>query len=468
MLVLSRTQPSEERTRRAVKGRADSVEGGTMAFESAGQPATPSADFAIHPDLKKRWLYIIPAVFVTYSLAYVDRANYGFGAAAGLAETLHISPAKSSLLGALFFLGYFLFQIPGAAYARKRSARKLIFISLITWGILASLTGVIKSFWLLAADRLLLGAAESFILPGMLILLTKWFTRSERSRTNTMLILGNPVTVLWMSAVTGYIIKAFGWQTTFIIEGLPSVLWGLVWYFLIRDKPEDAEWISPASATELREQLEREQTALPKVASMADALKNPNVILLCLQYFLWSIGVYGFVLWLPVIIRMGSSQGIGIVGLLSAIPYAVAAILMVLVSYFSDRAASRTRFVWPFLILAGAAFFGSYLTGTTNFWISFGFLIVAGGMMYAPYGPFFAIIPEMLPSNVAGEVTALINSMGALGSFLGTYLVGYLQQSTGSSKAGFLVMSVTLTLSGVVILLLRPVQKQLLPTAFAK
>jgi sugar phosphate permease len=377
-----------------------------MAFEPTESAGALTADFSKHPDLKRRWLYIIPAVFVTYSLAYVDRANYGFGAAAGLAETLHITSAQSALLGSLFFFGYFLFQIPGAAYARKRSARKLIFLSLITWGILASLTGVIHSYWLLAADRLLLGAAESFILPGMLILLTKWFTRSERSRTNTMLILGNPVTVLWMSAVTGYIIKAFGWQMTFVIEGLPSVLWGLVWYYLIRDRPEDADWISTESATELRLALEREQTTLPPVANMKAALRNPNVILLCLQYFLWSIGVYGFVLWLPVMIQKGSSQGIGVTGLLSAIPYAVAAVLMILVSHFCDRSTNRTRFVWPFLILAGAAFFGSYVTTALgmNFWISFGFLILAGGAMYALSGVVILLLrpmPKLATDGVA-------------------------------------------------------------------
>src|SRR5260370_3879346 len=137
-------------------------------------------------EMRKRWLYILPAVFITYSFAYLDRTNYGFGAAAGLAQTLHISSSQSALLGALFFFGYFLFQIPGAAYARRPSARRLIFFPLVTWGILASLTGVIRNFWLLAVDRLLLGAADSFILPAMLILLTNWFTRAERSRTNTI------------------------------------------------------------------------------------------------------------------------------------------------------------------------------------------------------------------------------------------------------------------------------------------
>ena len=184
-----------------------------MAFEPAERRSVDGADaeagrFSGHPDLKKRWLYIMPVVFITYSLAYIDRANYGFGAAAGLAQTLHITSTQSALLGSLFFLGYFAFQIPGAAYARKRSARRLISLSLVSWGILASLTGIIKLYWLLALDRFLLGSAESFIFPSMLILLTKWFTRGERSRTNTLLILGNPITILWMSALTGYITDA--------------------------------------------------------------------------------------------------------------------------------------------------------------------------------------------------------------------------------------------------------------------
>ena len=163
----------------------------------------------VQAEMRKRWIYILPAVFVTYSLAYVDRANYGFGAAAGLATTLHISDSRSALLGALFFLGYFLFQVPGAAYARQRSPRKLVFFALVSWGILASLTGFIRNFWLLAIDRLL-GVTESFILPAMLILLSNWFVRAERSRANTLLILGNPVTVLWMSPATGYLIQAIG------------------------------------------------------------------------------------------------------------------------------------------------------------------------------------------------------------------------------------------------------------------
>jgi sugar phosphate permease len=428
-------------------------------------PADSLSDAArTQSEMRKRWLYILPAVFITYSLAYLDRTNYGFGAAAGLAQTLHISSSRSALLGALFFFGYFLFQVPGAAYARRRSARRLIFFALISWGVLASLTGVIRNFLLLALDRLLLGAAESFILPAMLILLTNWFTRAERSRTNTLLLLGNPVTVLWMSAATGYLIRAVGWQMTFIVEGIPSILWGFVWLLIIRDRPRDAAWMSEDTCLQLDQQLEREQWLIPQVANMGSALRNPSVVWLCIQYFFWSVGVYGFVLWLPSVVQKGAARGIAITGLLSGVPYLFAIILMLLVSHYSDRSFRRKRFVWPFLMVAGACLFGSYLTAAHNFWWAYAFLILAGSCMYAPYGPFFAIMPEMLSKNVAGEVTALVNSCGALGGFAGTWIVGLLEAHTGNSRAGFLLMSISVIISGLIILCLRGATNNTLAT----
>jgi sugar phosphate permease len=372
-----------------------------------------------------------------------------------MAHTLNISNSRSALLGALFFFGYFIFQVPGAAYARRKSARRLIFFALVSWGLLASLTGVIRNFWLLAVDRLLLGTAESFILPAMLILLGNWFTRAERSRTNTLLLLGNPVTVLWMSAVTGYLIRAVGWQMTFVIEGLPSILWGFLWLLIIRDHPRDATWMSEKTCTELTEQLEREQWLIPQVANMGSALRHPSVILLCIQYFFWSVGVYGFVLWLPSIVQRGAARGIAVTGLLSGVPYLLAIVLMLLVAHYSDRSFRRKRFVWPFLMTAGLCLLGSYLTAASSFWWAYSFLILAGSCMYAPYGPFFAIVPEMLSKNVAGEVTALVNSCGALGAFVGTWFVGLLEAHTGNSRASFLFMSISVFVSGIIILCLR-------------
>ncbi len=397
----------------------------------------------------------MPVVFFTYSLAYLGRSNFGFGAAAGLAKSLNITESRAAFLGSVFFLGYFLFQVPAAAYAQRRSATRLIFFALISWGVLSGLTGIIRDYWLLVIDRLLLGIAESLIFPSMLILLTNWFTRSERSRANAILILGNPVTVTWMAAVTGFLIKAVGWQMTFILEGIPSVAWAFVWVVVATDRPHDASWLSKASGSKLEAALELEQTALPPQRNLASALRVPGVILLCIQYFFWSFGVYSLVLWIPEMIRSGSARGIETVGLLSAAPFLLAVVLMLLVAHFSDRALNRKNFVWPFLLLSGVALFCSYVTAGSNFWLAYVSLVVAGGAMYAPYGPFFAIVPEMLPKTVAGEVMALINTFGAMGGFVGTWLVGWLQALTGNSRAGFLTMSMSLLVSAGIILCLR-------------
>jgi len=404
------------------------------------------------PGLRKRWLFLLPSVFITYSLAYLDRANYGFGAAAGLAKTLRITDSQSALLGALFFLGYFFFQIPGAAYARRKSARFLVFWALVGWGTMASLTGVISNFSLLAVDRLLLGAAESFILPAMLILLTNWFTSAERSRTNTLLILGNPITMLWMSLATGYLIRAVGWRMTFILEGLPSVLWGIVWLFIIRDHPHEVSWMDAESTKYLGQQLQHEQLQLPKVAGLKAALRQPGVILLTVQYFFWSLTVYGFVLWLPSVVQSSAAQGIAMTGVISAAPYLIAIVVMLVVSHYSDKSRKRKQFIWPFLMISSAALIGYCLTAGYGFWWGFGFLIVAGAAMYAPYGPFFAVMPEILPRNVSGEVTALVNSSGALGGFAGTWLVGLLKALTGSSISGFLLMASSLTVASIMLM----------------
>jgi sugar phosphate permease len=399
-----------------------------------------------------RWYRLLPVAFITYSLAYLDRANFGFGAASGMAEDLHITPAMSSLLGSLFFLGYFFFQIPGAHYAAHNSAKKLIFWSLILWGGLATATGLVSDATLLIVIRFMLGVVESAVMPSMLILLSNWFTKAERSRANTFLILGNPATVLWMSVLSGYLINALGWRWMFVLEGLPAVIWAFCWWRLVADKPEEVNWLSPQEKTALADQLRAEQQGIKPVKNYAEAFRSKTVILLSLQYALWSIGVYGFVMWLPSIIKAAPDMNIVKTGWLSAVPYVLAIIGMLAASYFSDKTQNRKAFVWPFLLIASFAFYASYLIGPDHFWFSFVLLIIAGGAMYAPYGPFFAIIPEILPRNVAGGAMALINSMGALGSFAGAYLVGYLNATTGGFEASYIFMAGSLLLSAILTL----------------
>ena len=402
---------------------------------------------------RQRWYRLIPIAFITYSLAYLDRANFSFAAAGGMAKDLHITDAVSSLLGSLFFLGYFFFQIPGALYAANRSAKKLIFWSLIAWGGLAMATGLISNISLLIVIRFMLGVVESAVMPSMLVFLSRWFTKSERSRANTFLILGNPVTLLWMSVLSGYLIKAVGWRWMFILEGLPAIIWAFFWWRLVEDVPKNAAWLSDAEKNDLATALDNEQQGIKPVKNYAKAFQSTTVILLCLQYALWSIGVYGFVIWLPSIIHAAPDMSIVKTGWLSAVPFLLAIIGMIAASYYSDKTLQRKIFVWPFLLVGAIAFYGSYMMGSNHFWLSFVLLVIAGGAMYAPYGPFFAIITEILPRNVSGGAIALINSFGALGSFAGAYIVGYLNGHTGGFGASYIFMSGSLLLSSIITLI---------------
>lgn len=399
----------------------------------------------------RRWWYLMPIIFITYSLAYLDRANYGFAAAAGIESDLGITKGTASLIGALFFLGYFFFQVLGAIYAVKRSVRKMIFCSLILWGFCAAATGFVSNIPMLMAIRFTLGVVVEAVMPAMLIYISNWFTKTERSRANTFLILGNPVTVLWMSIVSGYLIQAWGWREMFIIEGIPAVLWAVCWWILVRDKPSEVSWLNEQEKETLQKVMDSEQSHIKPVRNYGEALRSRNVIMLCAVHALWSIGVYGFMMWMPSILKNAAQMDIVAVGWLAAVPYLAAIILMLTVSWLSDKFQNRKLFIWPLLLIAAIAFFGSWMVGNQAFWLSYALLVIAAACMYAPYGPFFALIPELLPRNVSGVSMGLINSFGALGAFLGAWLVGYLNGITGGPGVSYTFMAVAL-LSSVVLM----------------
>ena len=218
----------------------------------------------------------------------------------------------------------------------------------------------------------------------------------------------------------------------------------------MEDNPKKAHWLTGSEKQDLEEVLHLEQMVIKPVKNYAEAFKSRTVILLSLQYALWSIGVYGFVMWLPSIINAAPDMNIVKTGWLASVPYVFAIIGMLTASYFSDKTLKRKIFIWPFLLVGAFAFYGSYLVGSSNFWLSFVLLVIAGSAMYTPYGPFFAIITEVLPRNVAGGAIALINSLGALGSFAGSYFVGYLNGTTGGFGASYIFMSGALFLSAII------------------
>ena len=254
--------------------------------------------------------------------------------------------------------------------------------------------------------------------------------------------------------ISGYLIAATSYRWMFIIEGLPAIAWAFAFRRLADDRPRDADWLDDTERRDIEDRLSGEQADLPEAGGFRQLITTPNVVILAVQYALWSVGVYGFVFWLPTIIKAGSDRGIGTTGALSAVPYALAVLLMVGASVASDRSGRRTVYVWPFLLVATAAFYISYLIGPGNFWLSFLLLVIAGGAMYAPYGPYFAFIPEFLPAETAGPAMGAINAFGALGGFAGSYLVGALGGGTNSGAA-FVFMAACLLVAGILMLFVR-------------
>ena len=254
-----------------------------------------------------------------------------------------------------------------------------------------------------------------------------------------------------MSIVSGYLIQAWGWREMFIIEGIPAVLWAVCWWILVRDKPSEVSWLNEQEKETLQKVMDSEQSHIKPVRNYGEALRSRNVIMLCAVHALWSIGVYGFMMWMPSILKNAAQMDIVAVGWLAAVPYLAAIILMLTVSWLSDKCQNRKLFIWPLLLIAAIAFFGSWLVGNQAFWLSYALLVIAAACMYAPYGPFFALIPELLPRNVSGVSMGLINSFGALGAFLGAWLVGYLNGITGGPGVSYTFMAVAL-LSSVVLM----------------
>jgi nitrate/nitrite transporter NarK len=241
-----------------------------------------------------------------------------------------------------------------------------------------------------------------------------------------------------MSVVSGYLVSAVGYRWMFVIEGLPAIAWAVAFRRLVADRPSDARWLPEDERSAIERQLESEQQELPEPRGLRDVLRSRIVVVLSAQYFLWSVGVYGLVFWLPSIVEKLTGSGIGTTGLLSAVPYLAATVTMIVVSVISDRLGARRVFTVVPLLVSALCFGLSYASKDASFTTSFILLILAAAGMYAPYGPYFAYIPELFPARDAGPAIGAINAVGGLGGFVGTYIVGALGGADSAVPFAFL------------------------------
>lgn len=421
--------------------------------------AVPSTSIGTNTIQKMR-LRILPFVFLLYVIAQLDRNNIGI-AALTMNQELAITSQQYGLIFGIFFFGYLLFEIPSNLLLHKIGARVWIARILISWGIVAMLTGFVHSVHQLYVVRFLLGLAEAGYFPGIVLYLTYWFPRREQARAFALLVTANPVATILGAPVSVLILDhvhwlgVSSWRWLLILEGTPAIVCGVLTYFLLPSRPDEARFLSAEEKAQIREELGREerQKLEENPHSLFQVLTGGRAWHLVLIYSGMMIGQYALTSWAPQLVKSLSPRySNSMVGLLVAIPYLVGLAAMILASWSSDRKLER-RYHAAIPALMGGV--GLLLLGTTRspaYSVTLLTLLAVG--IYSFYGPFWALPSEFLTGFSAAAGIALVNCVGNLGGFVGPYMIGAIAMRTGNLYAGLALAGIPLFLSAILVLLL--------------
>jgi len=408
--------------------------------------------------------HIIPLLFICYIIAYVDRINVGF-AKLQLQGVMGVDDkvfgSVYGLGAGLFFIGYFLFEVPSNLILQKVGARIWIARIMIVWGIVSVMMMFIHSVTGFYVVRFLLGIAEAGFYPGVILYLTYWFPDKERAHTVALFATGTVIAGIIGSPLSGAILELHGvrglegWQWLFLLEGIPAVLLGLLVIFLLPDEPGKAKWLTDSEKDIVRTSIEEDSRMSEGRAHfrLSEAFTSGRIWLLCLIYFLLTVGIYGYEMWLPSIIKEFSGLSYSLVGMINAIPYLVAVVVMLIIGYNSDKTGERRWHVAGPAFAAAAGFgLSAYLH---NPYLALAALMVALVGLKSAMGPFWALSTTFLSGTAAAGGIALINSVGNLGGFAGPYLVGVINDRTGSIVLSLWILGASLLLMGLLVLTIK-------------
>ena len=406
---------------------------------------------------------LIPFLFLCYILAYLDRVNVGF-AKLQMLQDLRLGDAAFGIGAGIFFAGYFLFEVPSNLLLRRFGARTWIARIMISWGIISAAMMWVRSEWSFYALRFLLGVAEAGFFPGIIYYLTLWYPSRLRSTRTAWFVsaiavsgvLGSPVSGLIMDGLSGALGLA-GWQWLFLIEGIPSIVVGVWVWFYLDSSISHARWLGDEEKALLARNLEAEERHKSQVR-LLDAFKSGRVYALCAIYFTLMIGLYGISFWLPSIIKQMGVKGYFNVGAITAIPYAVAVVGMVLLSRSSDRTGER-RLHYVINVSAGAlglalsAACSAYPIAAIIF-LSIGTLGVIGSM------PVFWPVPSsFLAGTAAAAGIGIVNSVGNLGGYVGPNIPVWMEAFSRNPSASLYVIAGALAVSGLLAFITIPASR---------
>ncbi len=412
--------------------------------------------------IRKVTIRLVPFLGLLYLINYLDRVNLGF-AALTMNGDLGLSAAAYGLGAGLFFIGYFLFEVPSNIILHRVGARVWIARIMVTWGLVASATAFIQGEVSFYVVRVLLGVAEAGFFPGIILYLTYWFPRAQRAKIVALFflavplssVIGSPLSTLLIQSGNGVLGFDAGWRFMFFVEGVPAVLLGVLVLALLPSRPRQAKWLTEQESSALEARIaEEDARELPVRAALID----PRVIALSVVYFGIVYGLYVLAFFLPQVIKGFQTQfqvtfSLVEIGLITAVPYAVASVAMVLWARHSDRTGERAGHV------AIAAFVGAVAIAAALYMSSpllvMACITVCAIGVYAAIPVFWQLPNAFLTGVGAAAGIGLINSFGNLSGFLGPYLTGWLQGLTGSFRPGLWVVAGFMVLAGVIALSLR-------------
>jgi len=398
---------------------------------------------------------LLPFVFVMYVICYVDRANLSF-ANLRMSADLGFSDKVYGLGSGIFFIGYVLFEVPGAIIVERWSARKWMARIMITWGLVTILTGYIRTAQQFYIARFFLGVAEASFFPGIIVYLTHWFRTSDRAKAIAFFYAAVPAASVVGSMVASWLLGVHwsglaGWRWIFIVEGIPAIVLGATALFYLTDLPWQAEWLSRDERDWIAGELESERQAKKRIHNytIGQALRDRKVILLMLPYFLALTGAQASVFWVPTFIKRLSGLPASQVALWVAVPGFVGIAGMLLNGWHSDKTGERRWHTAIPLIVAGIAFL--LIANARAFPAALALLVLGGGCMFAYYPVYWSIPTLFLSESAAAACFGLINSVGHTGGFIGPSVVGYLNIRSGNMTSAFLFIGGCYLLAGIIV-----------------
>ncbi len=403
---------------------------------------------------------LLPYLWLLYVIAFLDRANVAY-ASLEMSHDLGFNEKVTGLGAGIFFIGYVLLEIPGAILVERWSARLWIARIMISWGIVTAVAGFVHTANQFYVARFLLGAAEAGFFPGIIVYLTHWFGHRDRARAVATFITATTVANIFGSPLAGQILKVDwlglqGWRWLFILEGVPALIFGVVTLFYLTDWPRQAKWLPAEECDWITSELEREKQRKSAVRSYTvwEALRHRDVLLLAAIYFMGSTGFYGFVMWLPTILKRASGFPTTTVTLVAALPYIAGLTGMLLNGWHSDKTQER-RWHTTLFLFSGATLLILAIATSSHFWVQLSFFVLFAFFVHGYMPSFWALPTSFLGESAAAASVGFINSIGGLGGFAGPFIIGYLVTKTGSFAAGLAWLVINMFLAGVLVLCLR-------------